>query len=172
MLGTTVTQSTTDASGKQTFPDVRLPDGYWGTPQQAKHQNVSGILVLPKPHLWDLRNQRWQHLLLRNPRVDHPLPDTLFPISGCRAAENGSFRTRARAGVGGYSGIAPRLATRRPALSPARCRSERNRPLASTAGRNGLSGLAVADVVILPVVPDVAGRADADVDLQLCGGSR
>jgi hypothetical protein len=27
------------------------------------------------------------------------------------------------------------------------------------------------DVVILPVVghPDVAGRADADVDLQLCG---
>jgi hypothetical protein len=91
MLGTTVTQSTTDASGKQTFRDVRLPDGYWGTTQQAKHQNVSGILVLPKPHLWDLRNERWQHLLLRNPRVDHPLPDILFPISGCRAAENGSF---------------------------------------------------------------------------------
>ena len=44
MLGTTVTQSTTDASGKQTFRDVRLPDGYWGTPQQAKHQNVSGTL--------------------------------------------------------------------------------------------------------------------------------
>lgn len=79
MLGTTVTQSTTDASGKQTFRDVRLPDGYWGTPQQAKYQNVSGILVLPKPHLWHLRNERWQHLLLRNPRVDHPLPDIHFP---------------------------------------------------------------------------------------------
>ena len=46
---------------------------------------------------------------------------------------------------------------------------EDDHPFAGAAGRNGFSGLAVADVVILPVVghPNIAGRADADVDLQL-----
>jgi hypothetical protein len=91
MLGTIVTQSTTDASNKQIFRDVRLRDGYWGTPQQPKHQNVSGVLVLPKAHLWDLRNEYWQPLLLRNPRADYPLPDKLFPISSYRAAEIGNL---------------------------------------------------------------------------------
>jgi hypothetical protein len=82
VFGTEVTTVTTYSSGAHTVADRRLPDGYWGTPEEPKHRNVSGVLILPKPHLWELRNDRWQPLLVRNPWSEYPLPDGLLPLSG------------------------------------------------------------------------------------------
>lgn len=62
--------------------DRRATDGYWGTTDAPKHRGVSGIVVLPKPHLWDLRNERWQPILLHNPWAERPLPDDLLPLPG------------------------------------------------------------------------------------------
>jgi hypothetical protein len=47
--------------------------------------------MLPKPHLWDLRNDRWQPLLLRNPWADYPLPDKLLPVAGYTSTDKGEF---------------------------------------------------------------------------------
>jgi hypothetical protein len=69
-------------NGEKETKDVRLDDGYWGHADIARHKNVSGVLLLPKPHLWDLRNERWQPLLLRNPWADDPLPANFLPLPG------------------------------------------------------------------------------------------
>jgi hypothetical protein len=60
MFGTIVTDVWKDKNGTFVMKDRRTADGYWGTPDAPKHRDVSGILILPKPHLWDLRNERWQ----------------------------------------------------------------------------------------------------------------
>jgi hypothetical protein len=80
MFGTIVTDVWQDESGQTVARDRRKADGYWGTPEAPKHRDVSGILILPKPHLWDLRNERWQPILLRNPWAERPLPDGLLPV--------------------------------------------------------------------------------------------
>ena len=41
-------------------------DRHWVTLDNPKHCDVNWILILPKPHLWDLRNERRQPVLLRN----------------------------------------------------------------------------------------------------------
>jgi len=82
MFGTIVTAVWTDENGKTVMEDRRAADGYWGTPDTPKHRDVSGIVVLPKPHLWDLRNERWQPILLRNPWAERPLPDDFLPLPG------------------------------------------------------------------------------------------
>jgi hypothetical protein len=83
MCGTIVTDVRRDKNGKTDMTkDRRLADGYWGTPDAPKHRDVSGILILPKPHLWDLRNERWQPIVLRNPWAQRPLPDDLLPLPG------------------------------------------------------------------------------------------
>jgi hypothetical protein len=88
VFGTVVTQVSTTASGKTTVEDKRILDGYWGRPDQLKHRNVSGVLILPKPHLWDLRSERWQPLLLRNPWAEYPLPDNFLARAGFRLTES------------------------------------------------------------------------------------
>ena len=82
VFGTIVTQTKVLANGNSETKDVRLSDGYWGLMGTARHKNVSGVLLLPKPHLWDLRNERWRPLLLRNPWPDHPLPADFLPLPG------------------------------------------------------------------------------------------
>jgi hypothetical protein len=82
MFGTIVTDVWTDKNGKAVIKDRRAPDGYWGTTDAPKHRDVSGILILPKPHLWELRNERWQPILLCNPWAERPLPDDLLPLPG------------------------------------------------------------------------------------------
>lgn len=72
----------TDKNGKAVTKDRRAADGYWGTPDARKHRDVSGILILPKPNLWDLRNERWQPILLRNPWAERPRPGDLLPLPG------------------------------------------------------------------------------------------
>ena len=80
MFGTIVTDLSKDANGIFVMKDRRADDGYWGTPAAPRNRDVSGIVVLPKPHLWDLRNERWQPILLRNPWTERPLPDDLLPL--------------------------------------------------------------------------------------------
>jgi hypothetical protein len=82
VFGTVVTQTRELENGERETKDVRLDDGYWGHPNTARHKNVSGVLLLPKPHLWDLRNDRWQPLLICNPWADHPLPDDFLALPG------------------------------------------------------------------------------------------
>jgi hypothetical protein len=92
VFGTVVAQTRELENGERETKDVRLDDGYWGHPNTARHKNVSGVLLLPKPHLWDLRNERWQPLLLRNPWADLPLPDDFlalpgYSVDGCEIAK-------------------------------------------------------------------------------------
>lgn len=91
MFGTIITQATQDENGKTIVRDVRRTDGYWGTPDAPKHRGVSGVLLLPKPHLWDLREKRWQPLLVRNPWADHPLPDEFLPLPGFKHVKDASY---------------------------------------------------------------------------------
>jgi hypothetical protein len=90
-FGTVATQVTTFENGNHEIAERRRADGYWGFPATARHHNVSGALLLPKPHLWDLRSDRWQPLLLRNPWADHPLPNDFLPLPGFSFNEEGEF---------------------------------------------------------------------------------
>lgn len=54
-FGSVITQARQLENGQHEFKDVRIDDGYWGTAGGPRHRNVSGIILLPKPHLWDLR---------------------------------------------------------------------------------------------------------------------
>jgi hypothetical protein len=80
VFGTVVTQTRVLENGERETKDVRCDDGYWGHPNTARHKNVSGVLLLPKPYLWDMRDARWQPLLLRNPWADHALPEDFLPL--------------------------------------------------------------------------------------------
>ncbi|RWC37467.1 MAG: hypothetical protein EOS28_32575, partial [Mesorhizobium sp.] len=71
-FGTIVTEVTTYESGERSIADKRVDNGYFGHPDTPRHRNVSAAILLPKPHLWDLRTDRWQPLLLKNPWATHP----------------------------------------------------------------------------------------------------
>lgn len=81
-FGTVVTEVTTYESGEHKVEEKRRNDGYFGRPGNPQHQNVSGAILMPKPHLWDLRTDRWQPLLLKNPWATHKLPDGFLPLPG------------------------------------------------------------------------------------------
>ena len=54
------------------------------------HTQVSGILLLPKPHLWDLRTDRWQPQIVRNGSAQRPLPNDLMPLPGFAVSADGA----------------------------------------------------------------------------------
>lgn len=91
MFGRIVTEVTVDENGKAVMRDVRKTDGYWGTPDTPKHRDVSGVLLLPKPHLWDLRNPRWQPVLARHPWAERPLPDDFLALPGFKHVKDASY---------------------------------------------------------------------------------
>jgi hypothetical protein len=91
-FGSVVTQVRTLPDGQQEINDVRIEDGYWGKPSAPRHRNVSGMVLLPKPHLWDLREDRWQPLHLRNPWAERPLPSELLPLPGFTVGADGSIK--------------------------------------------------------------------------------
>ena len=82
VFGTIETEVRVMENGQREVKDVHQADGYWGVPGAPKHQNVSGVLLLPKPHLWDLRNERWRPLHLRNPWAENRAPAELLPLPG------------------------------------------------------------------------------------------
>jgi len=81
-FGSIFTEVTTYAAGGHKVEDRRRNNGYFGHPQTPRHQNVSAAILLPKPHLWDLRTDRWQPLLLKNPWATHVLPDGFLALPG------------------------------------------------------------------------------------------
>ena len=93
-FGTVITEVTTYEFGEHKMEDKRRNDGYFGTPAKPRHQNVSAAVLMPKPHLWDLRNDRWQPQLLRNPWASHKLPDGFFPLPGYQYSVEGNEFTK------------------------------------------------------------------------------
>lgn len=81
-FGTVVTEVTTYESGEHEIEDKRRNDGYFGRPDKPQHQHVSAAVLMPKPHLWDLRKDRWQPQLLKNPWAAHTLPYRFLPLPG------------------------------------------------------------------------------------------
>jgi hypothetical protein len=45
------------------------------------------------PHLWDLRNERWQPKLIKNPWANHPIPDELLPLPGYKLNDENEFES-------------------------------------------------------------------------------
>jgi hypothetical protein len=90
VLGTIYTEVRTTEAGEQVIVDRRRPDGYWGTADTSAHGQVGGVLLLPKPHLWDLREERWQPSIVRNERAERPLPATLMPVPGFALGPDGT----------------------------------------------------------------------------------
>lgn len=82
VFGTEVTVDRAMADGSFVTSDERKRNGYWGTRDAPKHRNVSAVVLLPRSHIWDLRNDRWQPLILLNPFADHPLDKNFLPLPG------------------------------------------------------------------------------------------
>ncbi len=91
MFGDIITRASKDAAGKTVVTDVRQANGYWGLPDKPKHCNVSGVFLMPKPHLWDLREERWQPLLVRNPWAERPLPEDFLPLPGFKHVKDAEY---------------------------------------------------------------------------------
>jgi hypothetical protein len=81
-FGTVVTEDISYADGSHETKNVRKVDVYFGVPKNPKHHNVSAVILFPKPHLWDLRSDRWQPQLLKNPWATHTLSDGFLPLPG------------------------------------------------------------------------------------------
>ncbi len=74
--------------GRTETEETRMNDGYWGRPGGPRNANVSGVLLLPQPNLWKLRDQRWQPLIAHNPFAANPLPKKLLPLPGYAYSED------------------------------------------------------------------------------------
>lgn len=90
VLGTIYTEVKVSATGEQTITDKRKPDGYWGVMGAPAHTQVSGIVLLPKPHLWDLRTERWQPQIVRNGSAERPPPAEFTPLPGFEISSQGT----------------------------------------------------------------------------------
>jgi hypothetical protein len=88
VLGTIYTEMKTSETGEQT--DKSKPDGYWGVMGAPAHRQVSGVMLLPKPHLWDLRTDRWQPQIVRNGSAQRPLPEGFMPLPGFAVSAQGA----------------------------------------------------------------------------------
>jgi hypothetical protein len=69
----------------------RLPDGIWGAVNDSKNRNVSGVVLLPRPNLWRLREERWQPVCARNPFATHKPPKALLPLPSYTADAEGKI---------------------------------------------------------------------------------
>jgi hypothetical protein len=90
VLGTIYTEVKISEAGEQTITDKRKPDGYWGVLGAPAHTRVGGIMLLPKPHLWDLRTDRWQPRIVRNGNAERPLPEGFMPLPGFAVSSDGT----------------------------------------------------------------------------------
>jgi hypothetical protein len=90
VLGTIYTEVKISETGEQTITDKRKPDGYWGVLGAPAHTQVSGIVLLPKPHLWDLRTDRWQPQIVRDGSAQRSLPAGFMPLPGFAVSADGA----------------------------------------------------------------------------------
>jgi hypothetical protein len=94
VLGTIYTEVKVSEAGEQTTTNKRKPDGYWGVMEAPAHTQVSGIVLLPKPHLWDLRTDRWQPQIVRNGSAERPLPAEFMALPGFSVSAQGARSLR------------------------------------------------------------------------------
>jgi hypothetical protein len=47
-------------------------------------------MLLPKPHLWDLRTDRWQPQIVRNGNAERPLATGFMPLPGFAVFADGA----------------------------------------------------------------------------------
>jgi hypothetical protein len=47
-------------------------------------------MLLPKPHLWDLRTERWYPQIVRNGSAQRPLPEGFMPVPGFAVSAQGA----------------------------------------------------------------------------------
>jgi hypothetical protein len=90
VLGTIYTEVRVSETGQQIIKDKRKPDGYWGVMGAPAHRQLSGVMLLPKPHLWDLRTERWQPQIVRNASAERPLPAGFMPLPGFAVSAQGA----------------------------------------------------------------------------------
>jgi hypothetical protein len=90
VLGTIYTEVKVWETGEQTVTEKRKPDGYWGVAGAPAHTKVSGAVLLPKPHLWDLRTERWQPQIVRNGSAERLLPAEFMPLPGFEVSAQGT----------------------------------------------------------------------------------
>jgi hypothetical protein len=91
MFGSVLTRFVKLENGETICREDRADDGYWGVMGAARHQNVSGVMLIPKPNLWHLRDDRSQPIIVRNPWAAHPLPDDFFPLPSFNIKANGEI---------------------------------------------------------------------------------
>ena len=60
-------------------------NGFWNGPAGPQNKHVSGVLLLPKTSIWELREPKWQPLLAVNPWAAMPLPEELKTIARLEA---------------------------------------------------------------------------------------
>jgi hypothetical protein len=82
MFGTIVSDPVIEENGAIRAVGRRLPDGYWGALNCPQNRNVSAVILLPRPNLWMLREERWQPLRALNHFATHKLPAVLLPLRG------------------------------------------------------------------------------------------
>lgn len=73
MYGHLAVEISDGPDGEMTTRDIRKPDGYFGTPPDWLHRNVSGVLIVNQ--LMPYYAQRAEVTLWRHPRPLHKLPD-------------------------------------------------------------------------------------------------
>ncbi len=91
VFGTVVGDPIVEENGELRAIGSRLPDGFWGAIDCPRNRNVSGVVLLPRPNLWGLREERWQPIRARNPFATHAAPDTLLPLPGYTADAKGKI---------------------------------------------------------------------------------
>jgi hypothetical protein len=92
MFGSEVTRFQRQPNGEMLAREERAADGYWGLNGAARHQNVSGVMIIPKPHLWSLRSERSQPIIVRNPCATYPLPADFLPLPSFNFTDGGEIR--------------------------------------------------------------------------------
>jgi len=91
VFGTVVGDPIVEENGVPRPIGSRLPDGFWGAVNCPKNRNVSGVVLLPRPNLWRLREERWQPVRAHNPFATHKPPEALLPLPGYTADAGGKI---------------------------------------------------------------------------------
>jgi hypothetical protein len=60
-------------------------NGFWNGPAGPQNKQVSGVMLLPKTGIWELREPKWQPLLAVNPWAVLFLPEELKTIARLEA---------------------------------------------------------------------------------------
>jgi hypothetical protein len=73
--------------GRTLHEQMRESDGFWARQGEARNRNVTGVLLIPKPDLWCLRNRKWQPMMALNPFASNPLLRSILPLGGFAICE-------------------------------------------------------------------------------------